>query len=155
MSDLDGIIRRTLHRIRGSSPKVPDFGDEPRSEGHSDQPAETRHRTDDLIVANDGVYQFRAFACLRLATDRDPKRSNSGLPEELPHDFPGLKSHACGRGPRPQMCDPLNTHLFSAVHGYGATGREPPSDSGHSKWRNGDSECNRLLNVSYDLGHED
>jgi hypothetical protein len=36
----------------------------------------SRARTDDLIVAKDGVCQFRPFACLHLAAHHVPKRSN-------------------------------------------------------------------------------
>jgi hypothetical protein len=36
----------------------------------------SRDRTDDLIVANDGVCQSRAFTCLHLAADHVPQRSN-------------------------------------------------------------------------------
>ena len=58
----------------------------------------SRARTDDLIVANDAPFQFITFACLRLAVDHVPKRSNSGLPGELPQQFFRLESHRCGLG---------------------------------------------------------
>jgi hypothetical protein len=53
--------------------------------------------TDDLIVAKDGVCQFIALACLHLAASYVPKRSNSGLPGELPQTiFPAV--HPAGAG---------------------------------------------------------
>ena len=37
----------------------------------------SRDRTDDLIVANDGVCQIISFACPHLAAEYGPLRSNS------------------------------------------------------------------------------
>jgi hypothetical protein len=48
-------------------------------------------RTDDLIVANDGVSRIISFACLHLAANYGPLRSNSNrLAWELPQDFQPL-----------------------------------------------------------------
>jgi hypothetical protein len=57
----------------------------------------SRDRTDDLIVAKDGVCQSLPFVCLRLAAIHVPKRSNSGLPGELPQQFFRLAAHGGGR----------------------------------------------------------
>ena len=42
----------------------------------------SRPRTDDLIVANDGVCQSIAFVCLELPAEYGPFRSNSVLKEK-------------------------------------------------------------------------
>jgi hypothetical protein len=52
----------------------------------------SRDRTDDLIVANDGVRQIISFACLHLVAEYGPLRSNStnkfqACPGKLPQQF--------------------------------------------------------------------
>jgi hypothetical protein len=59
----------------------------------------SRDRTDDLIVANDGVSQINSFPCSRLDAEYGPLRSNStnkfqACREKLPHSFSGLHPSA-------------------------------------------------------------
>jgi hypothetical protein len=57
----------------------------------------SRDRTDDLIVANDGIFQIKSFPCSRLDAEHGPLRSNStnkfqACREKLPLSFSGLAS---------------------------------------------------------------
>jgi len=55
----------------------------------------SRARTDDLIVANDGVLQIISFICLSLTAECGPLRSNSEPARlELPQTSPRKKGRA-------------------------------------------------------------